>query len=177
MDKAELSAKIKAKATELGFDLCGIAEANFLEKEARDLEEWLNRGYHGKMAYMENHFDKRTDPRKLVEGAKSVISILHNYLPQPQYQQPEGMPKISTYAWGEDYHRVLKRKLHTLLLYIKEIHGEVAARVFTDSAPVMDKVWAARSGLGWIGKNTNLIHPKMGSWFFIGEIILDVALD
>lgn len=141
------------------------------------MEKWLSEGKHGTMSWMENHFDKRIDPRNLVEGAKSVISVLHNYFP-PQYaSQPEGTPKISKYAWGEDYHTVLKRKLYAVLEWIQQNVGEVNARVFTDSAPVMDKAWARKSGLGWIGKNTNLIHPKMGSWYFIGEIILDVELE
>lgn len=168
---------IKQKAYDLGFDLVGIAKAGFLEPEARHLEQWLNEGRHGTMQWMENHFDKRVDPRKLVEGAKSVISVLHNYFPDPAHSQPEGAPKISTYAWGEDYHKVIKQKLYRLLEYIQEHAGEVNARVFTDSAPVMDKAWAKKAGLGWIGKHTNLIHPKMGSWFFIGEIILDLELE
>lgn len=171
------SHSIKAEAARLGFELCGISAAGFLEKEAKDLEEWLHRGYHGSMQWMENHFDKRTDPRQLVEGAKSVISVIHNYLPSSEFRQPEGAPKVSVYAWGEDYHRVLKHKLSQLLSYIQEHAGEVNARIFTDSAPVMDKVWAAKSGLGWIGKHTNLITPQRGSWYFIGEIILDLALE
>lgn len=177
MDSNKLTQGIKAKCEDLGFALCGISKAGFLEKEARDLEEWLKKGLHGTMSWMENHFDKRVDPRNLVDGAKSVISVLYNYYPEPQQKQPENAPKISKYAWGEDYHKVLKRNLYRVLEWIQENHGEVNARVFTDSAPVMDKAWASRSGLGWIGKNTNLIHPKMGSWFFIGEIILDVELE
>lgn len=161
----------------MGFDLFGVSKAGFLEDEARYLEQWLKEGRHGKMAWMENHFDKRVDPRLLVEGAKSVISVLLNYFPEPGHQQPKDAPKISTYAWGADYHKVIKQKLYRVLEFIQEEVGEVNARVFTDSAPVMDKVWAARGGLGWIGKHTNLIHPKMGSWYFIGEIILDVELE
>lgn len=161
----------------MGFDLVGIAQAGFLEQEARDLEEWLRRGLHGKMAWMEGYFDKRVDPRLLVEGAKSIISVLLNYFPEPEHGQPDDAPKISRYAWGEDYHKVIKRKLYRVLEFIQEEVGEVNARVFTDSAPVMDKAWAKRAGLGWIGKNTNLIHPKMGSWYFIGEIIVDLELD
>ncbi|MEM6271582.1 MAG: tRNA epoxyqueuosine(34) reductase QueG [Bacteroidota bacterium] len=175
--KAELTHRIKERAREMGFDLVGIAQAGFLEQEARDLEEWLRRGLHGKMAWMEGYFDKRVDPRLLVEGAKSIISVLLNYFPEPEHGQPDDAPKISRYAWGEDYHKVIKRKLYRVLEFIQEEVGEVNARVFTDSAPVMDKAWAKRAGLGWIGKNTNLIHPKMGSWYFIGEIIVDLELD
>lgn len=177
MDQSQLTQAIKAKTKEMGFDLVGVAKAGFLEDEARDLETFLNKGFHGKMEWMEGHFDKRVDPRLLVDGAKSIISVLLNYCPAPSHTQPEGAPKISTYAWGEDYHKVIKRKLYRVLEFIQEQVGEVNARVFTDSAPVMDKAWAKRAGLGWIGKHTNLIHPKMGSWYFIGEIILDVALD
>jgi len=137
----------------------------------------LKEGRQGTMAWMENHFDKRVDPRNLVEGAKSVVSVLLNYHPEAGDAQPEGAPKISTYAWGEDYHKVIKRKLYRVLEFIQAEVGEVNARVFTDSAPVMDKVWAARAGLGWIGKHTNLISPQLGSWYFIGELILDVELD
>jgi epoxyqueuosine reductase len=177
MDPAILSQKIKSAAVELGFDLCGIARAEFLETEATYLENWLKKGWHGKMAWMENHFDKRVDPRLLVEGARSVISVVHNYFPDPDQRPPEDSPKISTYAWGPDYHAVLKQKLFLLFEEIRKMAGEVAGRVFVDSAPVMDKAWAKRSGLGWIGKHTNLIVPQQGSWFFIGEIILDLELE
>lgn len=174
-----LSDKIKREGARLGFDLVGISKATLLETEARYLEKWLREGRHGSMAYMENYFDKRTDPRLLVEGAQSVISVIHNYF--PAYPMPEtgDSPKISRYAWGEDYHTVLKQKLYTLFQYIQSEVGETQlnGRVFVDSAPVMDKAWAQRSGLGWIGKNTNLITPKRGSYFFIGEIILDLPLD
>ncbi|MEM6263594.1 MAG: tRNA epoxyqueuosine(34) reductase QueG [Bacteroidota bacterium] len=176
MDRDKLSQQIKLQGEQLGFDLVGISRAEFLEQEAHDLEQWLKEERHGNMQYMENYFDKRVDPRLLVPGAKSVISVIHNYLPPATYRQPEGAPKISVYAWGEDYHKVLKRKLYRLLEWIQTEVGEVAARVFVDSAPVMDKAWAQRSGLGWIGKHTNLITPKKGSYFFIGEIILDVDL-
>lgn len=176
-EQARLSQLIHQKVADLGFSLCGISKAEFLEKEAPHLEQWLREKRHGTMAWMENHFDKRLDPRLLVDGAKSVISVLHNYLPKAEYQPVKEAPKISKYAWGEDYHKVLKRKLYRVLEMIQEEVGEVNARVFTDSAPVMDKAWARKGGLGWIGKHTNLIHPKMGSWFFIGEIILDVSLD
>ncbi len=169
--------KIKNKAIELGFDLIGISKAGFLEKEAHYLENWLREGRHGTMSWMENHFEKRVDPRLLVEGAKSVISVLLNYHPASNQKQLPDAPKISTYAWGEDYHKVIKRRLYRLLEFIQAQVGEVNARVFTDSAPVMDKAWALRGGLGWIGKHTNLINPKLGSWYFIGEIILDLELD
>ncbi|MEL6135489.1 MAG: tRNA epoxyqueuosine(34) reductase QueG, partial [Bacteroidota bacterium] len=175
---SRLTKQIKSKGADLGFDMVGISEATFLEEEARDLEKWLHQGLHGKMSYMENYFDKRTDPRLLVEGAKSVISVIHNYFPQVEDQQPVDAPKISRYAWGPDYHKVLKRKLYELFRYIHELVGEeIQGRVFVDSAPVMDKAWAKRSGLGWIGKHTNLITPRRGSYFFIGEIILDLTLE
>ncbi|MEZ4827142.1 MAG: tRNA epoxyqueuosine(34) reductase QueG [Bacteroidia bacterium] len=177
MNTENLTHKIKQEACRLGFDMAGVSKAGFLEKEARELETWLNGQNHGSMQWMENHFDKRVDPRLLVPGAKSVISVIHNYMPHAEDRQPVGAPKISTYAWGEDYHHVLKKKLYELFRYIQEIVGtEVPGRVFVDSAPVMDKAWAKKSGLGWIGKNTNLITPRRGSWFFIGEIILDLEL-
>lgn len=166
---------IKQRASELGFFFCGISKADFLESEARSLDSWLKRNYHGKMSYMENHYDKRLDPRILVEGSKSVVSLLLNYYTEESQQDPEA-PKISKYAYGQDYHDVIKDKLSELFLYIQEEIGEVGGRVFVDSAPVMDKAWAKRSGLGWIGKNSNLIHPKHGSFFFIAELILDLEL-
>ncbi|MEZ4774767.1 MAG: tRNA epoxyqueuosine(34) reductase QueG [Bacteroidia bacterium] len=177
MNTETLTHLIKKEGYRLGFDMIGISQAEFLEKEARDLEKWLNMQQHGTMTWMENYFDKRVDPRLLVPGAKSVISVIHNYFPQPDSCQPKDAPKVSTYAWGEDYHKVLKKKLYELFLFIEETTGtEIPGRVFVDSAPVMDKAWARRSGLGWIGKNTNLITPHKGSWFFIGEIILDLEL-
>lgn len=166
---------IKDKAKELGFFFTGISKADFLEEEASRLESWLKNGYHGKMSYMENHFDKRLDPRLLVDNAKSVVSLLLNYYPH-QPSQPEKAPKISKYAYGEDYHHVIKAKLKELFEFIHEEIGEVGGRIFVDSAPVMDKAWAKQSGLGWIGKNVNLIHPKHGSFFFIAELILDLEL-
>lgn len=176
--RREMSQKIKAEGKRLGFDMTGISEAGLLEQEARDLEQWLGEGRHGTMAYMEHHFDKRIDPRNLVEGAKSVISVIHNYFPEQTHRQPDGAPKISRYAWGEDYHKVLKVKLYELFRFIENEIGEpLQGRVFVDSAPVMDKAWAKRSGLGWVGKHTNLIHPRKGSYFFIGEIILDLPLE
>lgn len=178
MDIEGLSREIKMQGKVLGFDLVGISRAVFLEQEAKDLERWLNEGRQGKMEYMENYFDLRTDPRKLVPGAQSVISVIHNYFPAEEHSMPPEGPKISRYAWGEDYHTVLKRKLYLLFEYIRErVSMEIQGRVFVDSAPVMDKAWARRSGLGWIGKHTNLIVPKKGSYFFIGEIILDLALE
>jgi len=177
MDRGQLTRMIKAEGNELGFDLVGVSKAQLLEKEAKELEQWLNEGKHGKMHYMENYFDKRIDPRKLVEGAQSVISVIHNYYPSNPFID-QNQPKISRYAWGEDYHKVLKRKLYSLFEYIQAVlESEVRGRVFVDSAPVMDKAWAKRSGLGWIGKHTNLITPQKGSYFFIGEIILDLELD
>jgi len=169
------TAIIKRAARDLGFLSCGISKVDFLEEEAPRLEEWLNAGKHGKMAYMENHFDKRLDPSLLVPGAKSVISLLLNYYTEEQ--QAEGAPKISKYALGTDYHLVIKSKLKQLFQTLQEMIGEVNGRVFVDSAPVMDKAWAKRSGLGWMGKNTNLITQKVGSFFFIAELIIDLQLE
>lgn len=166
---------IKQKAKELGFSFCGISQAAFLEKEAPRLESWLNANMHGEMTYMENHFDKRLDPRLLVPGAKSVVSLLYNYFPDQQ-QNPDAY-KISKYAYGEDYHFVIKDKLKDLLHFIQDEIGEVDGRVFTDSAPVLDKAWAAKSGLGWVGKNNNLIRKSEGSFFFVAELIIDLELE
>ncbi len=166
---------IKQKAQELGFFFCGISKAEFLEEEAPRLEDWLKRSFHGKMSYMENHFDKRLDPTKLVEGAKSVVSLLLNYFPE-ENQNPEA-PQISKYAYGEDYHFVIKDKLKEFMQAIQDEIGEVGGRVFVDSAPVLDKAWAKKSGLGWVGKNANLINPKHGSFFFIAELIIDLELE
>ena len=176
IDKTTQTAIIKQKAFELGFSHIGISKAGFLEKEARDLEKWLSNNYHGKMQYMENHFDLRTDPRKLVHGAKSVITILYNYFTDKKQVDPEA-PKISKYAYGKDYHFVIKKKLKDLQNFITTNFGEVNMRGFIDSAPVMDKAWAKKSGLGWIGKHTNLVNKKKGSYFFIAEIILDLELE
>ncbi|MEA2106573.1 MAG: tRNA epoxyqueuosine(34) reductase QueG [Bacteroidota bacterium] len=167
--------KIKQKALELGFSAIGISNADFLKKESKQLKEWLDNGFHGEMKYMENHFEKRVDPRKLVEGAKSVISVLYNYFPKEH--QRKDTYQISKYAYGTDYHYVVKEKLLQLLEYINTEIGAVNGRAFVDSAPVMDKVWAAKSGLGWIGKNTNLITRQYGSFVFIGELIIDLTLD
>ena len=160
---------IKNYASKLGFLSCGISEACFLEDEAPKLEKWLKHNYHGKMNYMNNHFDKRLDPRKLVPGAKSVVSLLLNYHTDKNQYDREA-PKISKYAFGKDYHIVIKKKLKKFLKFINREIGEVQGRVFVDSAPVMDKVWASKSGLGWIGKNTNLISKKVGSFFFYCRI-------
>lgn len=170
------TALIKDKANELGFFFCGISKASFLEEEANHLEQWLKLSYNGKMGYMENHFDKRLDPRLLVDDAKSVVSLLLNY-DTDLFQTDPVAPKISKYAYGEDYHTVIKDKLKELFQFIQDEIGDVNGRIFVDSAPVMDKAWAKKSGLGWIGKNTNLIHPKHGSFFFIAELILDLELE
>jgi len=166
---------IKQKAIDLGFSAIGISKADFLEKESKNLRAWLDKGFHGEMQYMENHFEKRTDPRKLVEGAKSVISVLLNYYPEEK--QIDNTYKISKYAYGKDYHYVVKEKLNSLFDFINEEICKTEGRVFVDSAPVMDKAWAAKSGLGWIGKNTNLITKEFGSFVFIGELIIDLELD
>jgi epoxyqueuosine reductase len=167
---------LKAEAHRLGFDFVGISKAEYMEEEARRLEEWLNKGMQGEMGYMENHFDKRVDPRQLVPGAKSVVSLLYNYHNPEKQRDPEA-PKISQYAYGKDYHFVVKRKLKELLKNLRERVGEVEGRCFVDSAPVLERDWARRSGLGWVGKNTLLIHPKKGSWFFLAELILDLELE
>lgn len=166
---------IKSEAKRLGFMSCGISKAGFLEEEAPRLEKWLNESRHGQMQYMENHFDKRLDPTLLVDGAKSVISLLLNYYPETIQQ--EGSYKISKYAYGRDYHFVIKEKLKELLYSIQENIGEVGGRAFVDSAPVLDKAWAAKSGLGWIGKNSNLVTKQVGSFFFIAELVVDIDLE
>jgi epoxyqueuosine reductase len=173
--KQQYTNLIKQKAGELGFMYCGISKAEFLEEEAPRLENWLNRQMHGQMHYMENHFDKRLDPRLLVPGAKSVVSLLLNYYPPETL--PEDSLQISKYAYGQDYHFVIKDKLKSLLGYIREAIGEVDGRVFVDSAPVLDKAWAKKSGLGWVGKNSNLITPQVGSFYFIAELIIDLELE
>lgn len=165
---------IKTEAQKLGFQHCGIAKAVKLDEDAFRLENWLNKEHHGNMSYMANHFDKRVDPRLLVDGAKSVITLLLNYF--PQVKQAEGSPKISTYAYGKDYHLVIKEKLNALLQTLKEQIGEIDGRGFIDSAPVLERSWAARSGAGWIGKNGNLITRSQGSFFFIATLIIDLEL-
>jgi len=166
---------IKTEAKRLGFLSCGISKAQFLEVEAPRLENWLNKNRHGEMSYMENHFDKRLDPTKLVEGSKSVISLLLNYYPNEK-QKENAAPKISKYAYGRDYHFIIKDKLKELLHFIDTEIGEVHGRAFVDSAPVLDKAWAAKSGLGWIGKHSNLITQQVGSFYFIAELIIDLDL-
>lgn len=173
---ATLSFRIKQEAIRIGFSACGISRVRTLDKEARFLEQWLREHKHGKMQYMENYFDKRINPAQLVEGAKSVISVLKNYYPAEDPLNENSKYKISKYAYGIDYHFVVKEQLSQLLDFIQQEVGTIHARCFVDSAPVMDKVWAKYAGLGWIGKNTNLISPKHGSFFFIGEIILDLPL-
>jgi epoxyqueuosine reductase len=167
---------IKQKATELGFFHCSISQVEFLEQEAKQLEAWLTRSYHGKMAYMENHFDKRLNPALLVEDSKSVITLLFNYYTEKKQLDPTA-PKISKYAFGEDYHFVVKDKLKQLLEFIQATIGEVHGRAFVDSAPVMDKAWAKKSGAGWMGKHSNVINKEQGSFFFIAELIIDLELE
>ncbi|MFM1877843.1 MAG: tRNA epoxyqueuosine(34) reductase QueG [Bacteroidota bacterium] len=166
---------IKTEALRLGFLSCGISKSAFLEDEAPRLERWLKQNSHGEMSYMEQHFDKRLDPRKLVPDSKSVISLLYNYFPEEKQQS--NTFKISKYAFGEDYHKVVKDKLFEFLQFIETNIGAVSGRVFVDSAPVLEKAWAARSGLGWVGKNSNLITKAVGSYYFIAELILDLELD
>ena len=166
---------VKQTALNLGFASCGISKADFLEEEALRLEDWLNQNYQGKMAYMENHFDKRLDPRKLVPGAKSVVSLAYNYFPKQDLSK-NGAPKISKYAYGEDYHFVIKKKLKELVRTVQNEIGEIGGRVFVDSAPVMERAWAQKSGLGWIGKHTLLLNRQMGSFFFLAEWITDLEL-
>ncbi len=174
-NKARHTRIIKDEAARLGFMACGISRAEFLEPEAVRLEEWLSKGMHGEMHYMANHFDKRLDPTKLVEGAKSVVSLLLNYF--PENESGNEALKISKYAYGNDYHSVIKTKLQEMMHTLRSEIGEVGGRVFVDSAPVMDKVWAARSGLGWVGKNSNLLNKQSGSFFFIAELIIDLELE
>jgi len=173
--KEKYSSFIKSEALRLGFLSCGISKSGFLEEEAPRLERWLNQHHHGQMSYMENHFDKRLNPNLLVEDAKSVISLLLNYYPS-EFQNEESF-KISKYAYGQDYHFVIKEKLTALLHSIQENIGEVSGRAFVDSAPVLDKAWAAKSGLGWIGKNSNLITKSVGSFYFVAELIIDLDLE
>ncbi|MDN3664617.1 tRNA epoxyqueuosine(34) reductase QueG [Algibacter miyuki] len=167
---------IKAEAKRLGFMSCGISKAGFLEEEAPRLENWLNKNMNGQMQYMENHFDKRLNPTLLVEDSKSVISLLLNYYPSETQQDPDA-PKLSKYAYGNDYHHIIKHKLKSLLFFIQDEIGEVSGRAFVDSAPVLDKAWAAKSGLGWIGKHSNLITQQVGSFYFIAELIIDLDLE
>ncbi len=173
--KIKHTQRIKTEAKRLGFLSCGISKAQFLEEEAPRLEKWLNNNMHGQMQYMENHFDKRLDPTKLVEGSRSVISLLLNYFPSET--QNDKSYKLSKYAFGTDYHFVIKDKLKQLLYFIQDEIGEVHGRAFVDSAPVLDKAWAAKSGLGWMGKHSNLLTQQLGSFYFIAELIVDLDLD
>ena len=174
-NRSKYSQMIKTEAKRLGFISCGISKAQFLEEEAPRLENWLNNRMNGEMQYMENHFDKRLDPTKLVEGSKSVVSLLLNYYPEEK--QMENTFKLSKYAYGTDYHFVIKDKLKSLLDFIQEEIGEVDGRAFVDSAPVLDKAWAAKSGLGWVGKHTLLLTQQVGSFYFIAELIIDLDLE
>ncbi len=180
MNKSQLTEEVRREAERLGFEGCGFSQAGFLEDEAIRLEQWLKSQKHGEMGWMENHFDKRVDPTKLVPGAKSVVSVLCSYH-QPEMASShiadEDNPKISKYALGEDYHFVLKDKLFQLFEFTKQLNGGLEGRVFVDSAPVMDKAWAVKSGLGWMGKNSNILNRTHGSWFFLGEMIVDVPFD
>lgn len=166
---------LRQEAHRLGFSFVGISKAERLDTEAKQLETWLNIGAHGKMSYMENHFEKRVDPTKLVPGAKSVVSLMYNYFTDKE-QEAEDAPKISKYAYGKDYHFIIKHKLKSLLQFLQQQIGEVDGRCFVDSAPVLERDWAKRSGIGWTGKNTLLIHPKAGSYFFLAELIIDLKL-
>jgi epoxyqueuosine reductase len=176
MNPAENSRLIKTIAAELGFSYCGISEATFLESEAPRLEAWLQRGHAGQMKYLEENFDKRLDPRLLVPGAKSVVSLIYNYSP-PKNLSEDSHLKIAKYAYGEDYHFVIKDKLKIFVERIREKVGEVNGRAFVDSAPVHERAWAQRAGLGWIGKNSLLLNKNMGSFFFLAELILDLELE
>ena len=169
------SQRIKDEAVRLGFTTVGIAKADFLATEASFLKQWLEKGYHGEMQYMANHFEKRLDPGKLVEGTKSVIVLSHNYFPEKNLKK--GSYKIARYAYGEDYHHVLKAKLHQLLQFINDEITPVNGRVFTDSAPVLERAWAVQAGLGWQGKNTLLIQKNKGSYFLLAELLIDIELD
>lgn len=166
---------IKSESRKLGFEYCGIARAEFLDEDARRLEQWLNKGMHGSMQYMENYFDLRTDPTKLVPGAKSVITLLMNYFPEEK--QNADAPKVSKYAYGRDYHKVIRKKLKYFLRTLREEIGEIQGRGFVDSAPVLERSWAQKSGLGWVGKNGNLITRHAGSFFFIATLITDLELE
>lgn len=175
MNKAAHTQLIKQFSKQLGFDYCGIAKAELLDEDAKRLEQWLNKGMHGSMQYMANHFDLRIDPSKLVPGAKSVVTFMMNYY--PSVKQVEDAPKISKYAYGKDYHEVIREKLKTLMKLIKENIGDINGRGFVDSAPVLERSWAVKSGLGWVGKNGNLISKQNGSFFFIATIICDLELE
>lgn len=176
LDKKHLSQILKSEAHSLGFSGIAIAKSEHMDEEAKRLEQWLNMGYHGEMSYMDNHFDVRTDPGKLVDGAKSVICLLYNYYTEVK-QSDEDAPQISMYALGKDYHKVVRKKLKDLVKVLQGKIGDFNARVFVDSAPILERDWAKRSGLGWVGKNTLLIHPQKGSFFFLAEIVCDVEFE
>ena len=175
MSQGKITNIIKQTASDLGFDYCGIAKAQVLNEDARRLEQWLNKGMHGKMQYMENYFDLRIDPSKLVAGAKSVITLMMNYFPKEQ--QKEKAPKVAKYAYGNDYHEVIREKLKELIRLIKLEAGDINGRGFVDSAPVLERTWAQKSGMGWIGKNGNLISKQSGSFFFIATLVVDIELE
>lgn len=177
MDSKNLTEAVKNYALQLGFDACGFSKAEFLETEARRLEEWLVQQRNGTMSWMENNFDKRVDPTKLVPGAKSVVSVIGSYYSPDHDHKSSGNPKIAKYALGRDYHKVFKKKLKDLFNYTESLVGNIEGRFFVDSAPVLDKAWAVRSGLGWMGKNSNILNKDIGSFFFIGEMILDVEFN
>ncbi|MEX0884420.1 MAG: tRNA epoxyqueuosine(34) reductase QueG, partial [Cyclobacteriaceae bacterium] len=177
MSAREKHAKlIKQTAQKLGFDFCGIAQAGFLEEEANGLESWLNQNHHGKMAYMANHFDKRLDPTLLVEGAQSVVSLIYNYYPKSKLPEGKADIKLAKYAYGKDYHFVIRDKLNEFLKVLRAEIGDFGGRAFVDSAPVMERQWAQKAGLGWTGKNSLLLNPQMGSFFFLAELIIDLPL-
>ncbi len=176
MDRRQHTKIVKEAAYHLGFDYVGVSKADYLEEDAAHLEEWLKRNYQGQMHYMANHFDKRLDPRKLVPGAKSVVSLLYNHYTEKTQKDSEA-PKISKYAYGQDYHFVIKAKLKELLETIRDKIGEVEGRCFVDSAPVMERTWAAKSGLGWVGKHSLLINKQAGSYFFLAELIIDLEME
>ena len=172
--KATISQFIREKCQELGFDASGMAKADFLAEDAPRLNAWLEKGNQGAMSYMENHFDLRLDPRKLVNGTKSVLTVFQNYY--SEYEQPDGIPKISKYAYGKDYHKVIKKKLQSLLNDLQQF-GNIQGRAFTDSAPILERSWAQKSGIGWVGKNGMLLNKKLGSFYFIGVLLLDIELE
>lgn len=173
---ANNTALVKRVAQQLGFSFCGISKAGFLEEEAPKVEEWLRRGYQGKMSYLEQHFDKRLDPTLLVPGAKSVVSLIYNYAPARELTTVDGL-KIARYAYGKDYHIVVKEKLNEFMTMLQTEIGDIHGRVFVDSAPVMERSWAKKSGIGWVGKNSLLLNRTMGSYFFLAELIIDLELD
>lgn len=167
---------LKSTAKSMGFEFCGIAKAGFLEEEAPRLEEWLNQNYQGEMAYLANHFDKRLDPSKLVEGAKTVVSLAYNYFPKATLPEGNEDIKLAKYAYGEDYHLVIREKLNSFLEILRDEIGEINGRAFVDSAPVMERQWAQKAGIGWIGKNSLLLNRDVGSFFFLAELIIDLEV-